>query len=144
MTLGKKLIELRKKDNLTQEKLSKKIGVSRQTLLNWESDSTSPDINQVKKIASIFKVSLDDLLDNNIDVECKNNKNVLSNLIDCECYIDIDSSDYGFTYSRLVKVIDIKEDFIKVQFKDKKNIITKLIDKKLIVSIKFISKDGEI
>ena len=41
MTLGEKIIELRKKDNLTQEKLADKLGISRQTIVNWESDSTS-------------------------------------------------------------------------------------------------------
>ena len=144
MTLGKKLIELRKKDNYTQEKLSEKLSISRQTLLNWENEITSPDINQAKKIAEIFKVSLDDLLDNNIDVECKNNKSVLLELIGCECYIDMDSSDYELTYSKMVKIIDIKDEFIKVQFKSGKKIITKLIDKRLITSIKCVSKEGEI
>ena len=36
MTLGEKLIELRKKHNLTQERLSEELKVTRQTLSNWE------------------------------------------------------------------------------------------------------------
>lgn len=145
MTLGEKLIEFRKKDNLTQEKLSEKLGISRQTLLNWESDNTTPDIVQAKKIARLFKISLDDLLDNNTEVECKQKKGVLNNLIACNCYLDIESNDYRLNYSTLVKVIDVQENFLKIELKSKKEIITKLIDKKLINSIKVVENlDGDL
>ena len=46
MTLGNKIVELRKKRNLTQEQLSEKLGITRQTLSNWEKDITNPDIIQ--------------------------------------------------------------------------------------------------
>lgn len=36
MTLGEKIIELRKKKGLTQENLAEQLNISRQTLLNWE------------------------------------------------------------------------------------------------------------
>ncbi|MBQ7703430.1 MAG: helix-turn-helix transcriptional regulator, partial [Firmicutes bacterium] len=39
MTLGQKITELRKSQSLTQERLSEKLGVSRQTIANWEADS---------------------------------------------------------------------------------------------------------
>lgn len=44
MTLGEKIIELRKKKKLTQEQLAEKLGIIRQTLSNWENNTTSPDI----------------------------------------------------------------------------------------------------
>ena len=56
MTLGQKITELRKSQSLTQERLSEKLGVSRQTIANWEADSTNPDINQAKAIAELFQV----------------------------------------------------------------------------------------
>lgn len=44
MTIGEKIVELRKKNNYTQEKLADNLKVSRQTISNWESDITSPDL----------------------------------------------------------------------------------------------------
>ena len=48
MDLGKKVASLRKKNNLTQESLAEKIGVTRQTISKWELGETSPDIKQAK------------------------------------------------------------------------------------------------
>ena len=143
MTLGEKIIEFRKKCNLTQEKLSNKIGVSRQTLSNWESNITSPDINQAKTIAEIFKVSLDDLTNNKVELECSNNKSILMNLLEKECYLDIDIDDYRLNFNTLCKVIEVNNDFIKIEFKYGKKRITKLIDINLILSIRCIVKDEE-
>lgn len=70
-TIGSKIIVLRKKQNLTQEKLSEKIGVSRQTLANWESNITSPTLAQASILANVFKIHLDELVDNHIEIECK-------------------------------------------------------------------------
>ncbi len=64
MNIGEKIIELRKSRNISQEKLSEMVGVTRQTLSNWESNITSPDLKQTKKISEIFNVSLDELTGN--------------------------------------------------------------------------------
>jgi len=90
MTLGEKIVELRKKENLTQEKLAEKLGISRQTLSNWESDSTTPDIRQAKEISRIFKVSLDDLLSNEIAIECKKRLIYYIKVKDIENIDDVD------------------------------------------------------
>lgn len=66
MNLGKKITNLRKKEKITQEKFAELIGVTRQTISNWESNITKPDINQIKEISKIFNISIDELLDNNI------------------------------------------------------------------------------
>ena len=137
MNLGEKIIELRKKENLTQEKLAEKIGISRQTLFNWENNSTSPDINQ----AEIFKISLDDLLDIKTELKCSDNNSILSDLIGQECYLDSDTEDYRLCFNTLCKIVDISNEFIKIEFKYNKKTITKLIDMSLISSIKQIEKD---
>ena len=67
MNLGKKIAELRKKNNLSQEELAEKVGVSRQTISKWEIGDTTPDINQVKIISKIFNISIDELVDNDIN-----------------------------------------------------------------------------
>ena len=64
MNIGEKLIKLRKEKNISQEKLSNKLGITRQTLSNWESNITSPNLEQAKKLAELFNISIDELVDN--------------------------------------------------------------------------------
>lgn len=141
MNIGDKIIELRKKDNLTQEKLAEKIGVSRQTLSNWENNITCPDLNQAKSIVEIFKISLDDLIDNKTEIECLKENSILSKIIGKDCYLDEDLDDYRISYNTLCKVLDINNEFIKIQFKSGKELITKLVSMKLISSIEFVEEE---
>lgn len=61
------LIQLRKINNLSQEELAEKIGVSRQTLSKYETGESLPDIEKCSLIASVFGVSVDDLINYNAD-----------------------------------------------------------------------------
>ena len=61
MDLGKKIQELRKKENLSQEQLAEKMNVTRQTISKWELNETTPDIKQAKELSKLFKISLDEL-----------------------------------------------------------------------------------
>lgn len=63
MTLGNNFYTARKKQGLSQEEVAEKFGVSRQTISKWELDETLPDINQSKKLAVAYKVSLDELIE---------------------------------------------------------------------------------
>ena len=67
MNLGNKISSLRKKNSLSQEELAEKVGVTRQTISKWELEETTPDINQAKMLSKIFKVSLDELCNNDIN-----------------------------------------------------------------------------
>lgn len=62
MDLGKRIIEMRKKNNLSQEQLAEKLEVSRQTISNWENGKFYPDIDALVRISRYFNISLDDLL----------------------------------------------------------------------------------
>lgn len=62
MEIGKKLKDARIKSGLTQEKVSEEIQVSRQTISNWETEKSYPDIVSVIKLSDLYKVSLDELL----------------------------------------------------------------------------------
>lgn len=66
MEIGNKIMELRKKNNLSQEELAEKVGVARQTISKWELSETSPDLKQATELSKIFNVSLDDLVGNDI------------------------------------------------------------------------------
>lgn len=66
MKLGEKILELRKKNGLSQEQLGEKINVTRQTISNWELGETSPNPEQLKLLSKTLKISIDELLDNDI------------------------------------------------------------------------------
>ena len=51
MNIGNKILELRKKNNITQEELAERVGVSRQTISKWELGETSPDLRQSKELS---------------------------------------------------------------------------------------------
>lgn len=65
MNIGKKLLDARKKANLSQEEIAEKLNITRQTVSKWESNETVPNINQVKLLAKIYKISLEELLNYN-------------------------------------------------------------------------------
>ena len=69
MSLGKNLLNLRKRNNLSQEELAEKLNVTRQTISNWELDETEPTPKQLKVLSKLFNISIDDLLDNDIEIE---------------------------------------------------------------------------
>ena len=69
MILADKIINLRKKESMTQEDLAAKIGVSRQSVSKWESTMAMPDLDKIVKLSQIFGVSTDFLLDDKLGME---------------------------------------------------------------------------
>ena len=62
MNIGAKIIEIRKKRNMTQEDFAKIFHVTRQTVSNWENQKSYPDLQTLVQISDEFDVSLDTLL----------------------------------------------------------------------------------
>lgn len=62
MDLGYKIKILRKKNNLNQSDLARKLGVSTAAVGFWETNKRQPDINILLKLSDIFVVSIDYLL----------------------------------------------------------------------------------
>lgn len=60
-----RLRELRNKSGLTQNEIANKLGVSGQTILNWENGIYEPKINQLIQLADLFNVSVDYLIERN-------------------------------------------------------------------------------
>lgn len=77
MNLGNSLFHARKKRGLSQEDAAEKIGVSRQTVSKWETNETTPDIYQAKKMAILYNISLDDLVA--FDMEFDEIQNAIAN-----------------------------------------------------------------
>ena len=62
MELGSRIRKLRVAANLSQDELAKKVYVVRQTISNWETNKTLPDLESLKLLADAFGVSADELL----------------------------------------------------------------------------------
>ena len=62
MTVGEKIQQLRKQNQLSQEELGQQLFVSRQTVSLWENGQTLPTIDNLMRLKEIFGVSLDTLL----------------------------------------------------------------------------------
>lgn len=143
MNINEKILLLRKKEGLSQEGLSEKLNVTRQTVSNWELGQTTPDIQQAKNIAQIFKISLDDLTDNKLEFELKeSSNNILQNLIGKECLLLMDENypDSYINNNIKVKVLDVNNSFIKIEYQKGKQVINKLLDIDIITSIKVVEE----
>ena len=69
MSLGNSLFNARKGSGLSQEDVAEKLGVSRQTISKWELDETLPDIWQSKHLSNLYHVTMDELIDFDMDVK---------------------------------------------------------------------------
>lgn len=68
MSIGEKLKNARTERNLTQEEVAEKIGVSRQTVSNWENEKALPEISSIINLSEIYNISLDELLKGNKEI----------------------------------------------------------------------------
>jgi len=62
MDIGSRIKKYREEQNISQEELALKIFVSRQTISNWETDKSYPDIKSLIMLSNIFNVSLDNFI----------------------------------------------------------------------------------
>lgn len=60
--IANRLVQLRKKNGLSQESLAEKLGISRQAVSKWERAESSPDTDNLLSLAKLYNVSLDELL----------------------------------------------------------------------------------
>lgn len=62
MSIGERIYKLRDERRLSQDELADRIGVSRQTISNWETDKVRPDTDKLLTLCKEFDVSADYLL----------------------------------------------------------------------------------
>lgn len=67
MSFASGLYHARKKSGLSQENVAEKLGVSRQTISKWETGETLPDIRQSKRLAVLYHITLDELVEYDFD-----------------------------------------------------------------------------
>lgn len=59
MTIGQRIYNLRTEKGLTQEQLSEKLEVSRQSISKWELDKALPDIQKLIEMSKLYEVTID-------------------------------------------------------------------------------------
>ena len=67
MTNAENIKKLRKDNNMTQEDLSEKLNVSRQTISKWETNVVIPDADNIVSICKLFNITTDELLDYKVE-----------------------------------------------------------------------------
>jgi len=95
VSLGERLIELRKGLHLSQEEVADKLNVTRQTISKWETDQSTPDFDKIMPICNLYGISPDELLtgekkvmESNIDLnEIKKEKKAKGIVISVFLYI---------------------------------------------------------
>ena len=61
-TMGMMISSLRKENGMTQLELAEKMGVTDKAVSKWERDLSCPDVNSLPKLAEIFQISVDELM----------------------------------------------------------------------------------
>ena len=69
MTIGEKILRIRKENRLSQEEFAGKLGVSRQAVSKWELNDAVPDLDKITLISRVFNVSTDSILLDSADME---------------------------------------------------------------------------
>lgn len=62
LKIGKFISELRKENNLTQQVLGEKLGVTNKTISRWENGVYMPDIEMLQLIGKEFEVTVNELI----------------------------------------------------------------------------------
>ena len=73
MKFSDKLAKLRKQNNITQEQLAERLNISRQAVSKWELGTSIPDMEKILELCNILNCTLEDLLDDGVIKENKNN-----------------------------------------------------------------------
>ena len=62
MKFNEKLVNLRKKHNLSQEQVAEKLKVARQTISKWELGETTPEMDKLIIMSELYNITLDELI----------------------------------------------------------------------------------
>lgn len=62
MTLGQRIYQYRRANNLSQEDLAESLNVSRQSVSKWETDGSVPDLDKMVALSELFGITLDELV----------------------------------------------------------------------------------
>ena len=75
MEVAKRIREERERAGISQEELARQIFVSRQTVSNWETGKTCPDVQSLLLMSNLFDVSVDSLVKGDVETMAKEIEN---------------------------------------------------------------------
>lgn len=150
--LEEKLAQLRRKQGLSQQDVARALGVTRQTISNWECGQGAPAIDKAKELATLYSISLEDLVSDNVTImtaphiEESSASRVLQSLVGKTCRLYPASSEAlinhmnEFGDSRKFKILSVNSEWLRVEYAVSKGLFksesaVSLIDIELIGSI---------
>lgn len=156
--LGDKLVALRKKNGHSQQELADKLQVTRQTISNWELGQGSPSLDKAMELAKIYHVSLDDLVENQVEIVVKEKKPKSSRLLKCleGKKVKISGSDMelllesglDWGYNAAVRVLEVTDEWMRIEYTRtkenhlmKKETVIKLIDINMINGVEIVEEE---
>lgn len=81
-TPGMMISSLRKEKGMTQLELAEKMGVTDKAVSKWERDLSFPDINSIPKLAEIFEISVDELMQGKTETKESMSSNKADEIVD--------------------------------------------------------------
>lgn len=132
---SEKLISLRKKSGMSQQELADRISVTRQTISNWECGQGSPSLDKAVELASLYHISIDDLVADRVGIIVRHKrgsnrllKKLEGKRVKISCNDKEISIQVGFDwgYSGIVKVLEVSDEWIRIEYtRTKENSLTK-------------------
>lgn len=126
--IGDVIRNLRTASSMTQSELGNRMGVIKQTISNWEKNISTPNIEAIVKLAKIFNVPTDFLLESGVfenwNLLLANKKKVLDLISSCTSRIskDLQNGTDDLTFAKLVYAFNIQiqqgEDGVGITAKD--------------------------
>lgn len=143
--LEDKLTKLRRKQGLSQQDVADALGVTRQTVSNWECGQGAPALDKARGLARLYHVSLDDLVSDEVEVVAapkateKKDLHVLQGLKGATCQMDVlEAGSMALAFDewgrqKTMRVLDVSEDWLRVEYErahgvGKKETIVQLLD----------------
>ncbi len=125
--LAAKLVKLRRRRDLSQQQVADALGVSRQTISNWEGAQGAPALDKAMELARLYGVNLNDLASDDVLVMTSGcgtggkDLHVLELLVGCVCRIDCDNDDWTLSGAGAseVRVLDLGGGWLKVAYEQR-------------------------
>lgn len=149
MSLGLKIAEGRKKQNLTQEQLAELLNVTRQSVSRWEQDTTYPEMDKLVRLAEVLNVSCDYLLKDNVmedtaenagKIDINHATRLLTGMVGKTVRLSFIGDDDMDLLARDCVIREVEGQWMHVEYKKGKNIETKLVSISEIFSIMIVDK----
>ena len=150
MSIGEKIVEARKANNLTQEQLAELMGVTRQSISRWEQNVAYPEVEKILRLSDILNVSCDYLLKENetrksIAYGEKEKQSVVTRLLKSmvgkKVKIDLLDGDMDIDFfDTACEILELDGDFMKVSCEKHKTVEVHLIDTSKISSLELVEE----